>query len=65
MSIRNDEFLDEKGIPTKEFYKIVDEYERRLEIAAARTTLPDRPDFERIERWKIWANNKIICGEAF
>ena len=65
MSIRNDEFLDEKGIPTKEFYKIVDEYERRLEIAAARTTLPDRPDFERIEKWKIWANNKIICGEAF
>ena len=63
MAIRNDEFLDAKGVPTKDFYKIVDEYEKRLSIAAAKTTLPDKPDFARIENWKYWANSRIINGE--
>ena len=61
-AIRNDEFLDEKGIPTKEFYKIVDHYEKIFDEAARDTTLPDKPDFGRINDFKMWANKIIVEG---
>ena len=41
MSIRNGCYLDDNRQPTKEFYDIVDEYERKLDYLKTHTDLPD------------------------
>ena len=44
MSIRNGDYLDTEGHPTKEFYDLVDVYEKRMQAAAEKSRLPDKPD---------------------
>lgn len=60
MSVRNNEFLDAEGKPIPEFYKLVDEYSKRLDKAAANSKLPERPDMDRIENWLYWANEQVV-----
>ena len=63
MSIRNGEFLDGNSQPTAEFFELVDEYEKRFEYAAKHTSLPDTPDMNKINEFKMNINEKIIRGE--
>ncbi len=63
MRIRNGEFLDENRQPTSEFYDLLNEYEKRFDYAKKNTTLPDVPDYKRIEEWKAHVNERIVKGE--
>lgn len=47
MSIRNGEMSNESGM-TDEFWKLLEEYEKKFDIAKANTKLPDKPNYEDI-----------------
>lgn len=64
MKARNKGFLNEEGVPSKEFYDIVNEYSQRMDYAAKHTILPIRPDQKRIDDWLCWANNLIMSGHG-
>ena len=60
MKIRNGGFMQSDGTLSAEFYEVLEQYERRFQEAAKRTTLPDEPDMakvgafvERINRYAI------------
>jgi predicted nucleotidyltransferase len=67
MSIRNNkdfEWIDENHQPTEKFNKLVDDYQRKMEESAKRTTLPDKPDYNKINELKKAVNKKIIENEG-
>lgn len=49
MEIRNGKYLDEFGMPTKEFMDIVDEYENKFNQAKVKSKLPEKPDYKKIK----------------
>lgn len=59
-SIRRGDYQKEDGTLSEEFYRIVSDYEKRLELAAERTTLPDRPDMEKVGRFVESMNRKAL-----
>lgn len=63
MSIRNGEYLDENRQPTTEFYDLLNEYEKRFDYAKNNTSLPDVPDYRRINEFKMYVNERIVKGE--
>ena len=63
MSIRNGDYLDENRQPTTAFYDLLNEYEKRFEYAKQNTSLPDIPDYKRINEFKMYVNEKIVKGE--
>ena len=60
MDIRNGKFLDSKSQPLAEFYEMVDEYEKRLEYAVANTSLPDKPDYNKINEFLMSVNERVV-----
>ncbi len=64
MSIRNGEFLGEDSKPNQEFFNMVQEYESRIQFAKKHSVLPDKPDMEKIEKFMIDVNSKIVLGEV-
>ena len=62
MSIRNGEYLDDNRQPKTEFYDLLNEYEKRFEYAKNNTSLPDTPDYRRIEEFKMDVNERIVRG---
>ena len=46
IAIRKGEYMQEDGTFSDAFYEILEEYERKLDEAAAKTKLPDNPDME-------------------
>ncbi len=63
MSIRNGEYLDDNRQPIPEFYDILNEYEKRFEYAKNNTSLPDVPDYKRINEFKMYVNERIVRGD--
>lgn len=63
MSIRNGEYLDANRQPIQEFYDLLNEYEKRFEYAKKNTSLPDVPDYRRINEFKMYVNERIVKGE--
>ena len=63
MSIRNGEYLDENRQPIPEFYDLLNEYEKRFEYAKKNTLLPDKPDYKRINEFKMYVNERIVKGD--
>ena len=63
MSIRNGEYLDENRQPTTSFYDLLNEYEKRFEYAIENTSLPDVPDYKRINEFKMYVNERIVRGD--
>jgi len=49
MEIRNGKYLDEFGMPTKEFMDIVDYYENKFNQAKVKSELPEKPDYKKIK----------------
>ncbi len=64
MSIRNGEYLDENRQPAAAFYDLLNEYEKRFDYAKKNTSLPDVPDYKRINEFKMYVNEKIVKGEV-
>lgn len=60
MSIRNGEYLDDNRQPVSSFYDILNEYEKRFEYAKNNTSLPEKPDNERIDEFVMSVNEKIV-----
>lgn len=63
MDIRNGKYLDENNQPIPEFYDIVNEYEKRLEYDKENTSLPEKPDYKKIEEFHAAVNEMIVQGE--
>lgn len=62
MDIRNGKYLDDERQPVPEFYEIVDEFEKRLAYAKENTSLPDVPDYKRINEFVADVNERIVFG---
>ena len=60
MDIRNGKFLDSESQPLAEFYEMVDEYEKRLEYAVENTSLPDKPDYNKINEFLMSVNERVV-----
>lgn len=63
MKIRNGEFLDENRQPVSAFFDLLNEYEKKFEYAKENTSLPDVPDYKRIDEWKAYVNERVVKGE--
>ena len=64
MSIRNKEFLDKDGQPTKDFFDLVNDYEKRMEYAKENTSLPEKPNYKRIKEFTMSVNERIVKDEV-
>lgn len=64
MDIRNGKFLDVDRQPIPEFYEMVDDYEKKLEYAKNNTSLPDNPDYKRINEFVASVNERVVKGEV-
>ena len=62
MDIRNGKFLDENSQPLAEFYEMVNEYEKRLEYAVENTSLPEKPDYNKINEFLMSVNERVVLG---
>ena len=63
MDIRNGKYLDDNRQPIPEFFELVDELEKRLDYDRVNTSLPDKPDYKRINDFVISVNERIVKGE--
>ena len=63
MDIRNGKFLDVDRQPIPEFYEMVDDYEKKLEYAKNNTSLPDNPDYKRINEFVASVNERVVKNE--
>lgn len=63
MDIRNGKYLDSNDQPIPEFYKMVDEYEKRLDYAKLNTNLPDNPDYKKINEFVMNVNERAVKDE--
>lgn len=62
LDIRNGKFLDKDSQPLPEFYDMVSEYEKRLEYAVENTSLPDKPDYDKINEFLMSVNERVVKG---
>lgn len=63
MGIRNGEYLDNNRQPISSFYDLLNEYEKRFDYAKENTSLPNVPDYKRIEEFKMYVNERIVKGD--
>lgn len=62
MEIRNGKYLDENRQPIAEFYEIVEEFEAKMQKAKETTTLPENPDYKKIQEFVMSVNERIVRG---
>jgi predicted nucleotidyltransferase len=62
MDIRNGKFLDSNSQPLAEFYEMVNDYEKRLEYAVENTSLPDKPDYNKINDFLMSINERVVLN---
>ena len=63
MDIRNGKYLDENKQPIPEFFEMVDELEKRLKYDTENTSLPDSPDYKKINEFVMSVNERVVKGE--
>lgn len=63
LAIRNGEYMQADGTFSPAFYEMLEDYEQRLDEAAARTSLPDNPDMNRVEAFVERVNRYAVTGE--
>lgn len=63
MDIRNGKYLDGNRQPTPEFFDIVDDLESKLDAAKQTASLPDNPDYKKINEFVASVNERIVKGE--
>lgn len=62
LAIRRGDYMLADGTFSPEFYEMLEEYERRLDEAAAKTVLPDNPDMEKVETFVEHVNRYAVTG---
>lgn len=60
MEIRNGKYLDGNSQPIPEFYEMIDELEKRMKYAKENTSLPEKPDYKRIEEFVMEVNEEVV-----
>ena len=60
LNIRNGEYQNSDGSFKKEFYEMIDDYEKRLDYAGKNTSLPDKPDIKVVEEFVISVNERVV-----
>ena len=61
MAIRNGEFYDtESGQMTAEFFKLLEDYEKRVEYAKEHSILPNKPNMKAIDKLQLDIFNKRL-----
>lgn len=60
MEIRNGKYITESNDVVPEFFEMVNEYEKRLQYAIANTSLPEKPDYNKIKELVMNINEKVI-----
>lgn len=63
LKIRNGEFMAKDGTLMPEFFEIYEYYQHHFQEAARRTTLPDQPDMEKIEKFVERINRLAIMKD--
>lgn len=63
MDIRAGKYLDDNRQPTLEFFDMIDEFEAKLDAAKESTDLPDNPDYDKINKFVMSVNERIVKGE--
>jgi len=63
MDIRNGKYLDDNRQPIPEFFDMVNEYEKKLEYAKANTSLPEHPNYKKINEFVMSVNERIDKDE--
>ena len=63
LAIRRGDYMLSDGTFSPEFYEMMEEYERRLDEAAAKTVLPDNPDMKRVGAFVERINRYAVTGE--
>lgn len=63
MDIRNGKYLDDNRQPTAEFFDMVNDFEAKLDAAKRTTSLPDYPDYKKINEFVASVNERIVRGE--
>ena len=63
LAVRNGKYMNADGTYQKEFFELVNEYEKRLEYAVKNSTLPAQPNYKRVEEFVISVNERIINGK--
>ena len=63
LSIRRGDFMEADGTYSKVFYEMLEEYERKLDEAAARTKLPDEPDLVKVAEFVERVNRYVVTQE--
>lgn len=63
LKIRNGEFQKSDGTFCDEFYEILAVYEAKLEDAAKNTSLPEKPDIDKVQEFMMQVNEKVIRNE--
>lgn len=64
MDIRNGKYLDDNRQPVPEFFDMVNEYEKKLEYAKANTSLPEHPNYKKINEFVMSVNERIVKNEV-
>lgn len=62
MDIRENKWLNEEGMPIPEFFELVDDVMLQVKEAAENTSLPDVPDYKKINEFKMSVNERIVRG---
>lgn len=63
MDIRNGKYQKEDGTFHREFFDMVDDYEKRVNYAIEHTNLPEKPDEKKIEEFVISVNERVVTGD--
>lgn len=63
LAIRRGDYMMQDGTFSPEFYEMLEEYEHRLDEAAAKTELPDNPDMDAVEKYVERVNRYAVTGE--
>lgn len=62
LDIRNGKYQKEDGTFRSEFYELLEDYEKKLDYAAANTELKDEPDINEVMDFVMAVNEKVVCG---
>ncbi len=63
LAIRRGEYMLPDGTLSPAFYELLEEYEKRMDEAVAKTKLPDNPDMEAVEAFVERVNRYVVTGE--
>lgn len=60
LEIRHGKYQNEDGTYKQEFFDLVTELEQRMQYARANTSLPDHPDFHKVQDFVMSVNERVI-----